>query len=158
MVDGSGICQLGLHIDLAVVVGHPDPGLSLGKAAVRSRGPLHRRAAVIPGPGGQDSQCLLAGLPLPQKDLVVVQALHIPILGDIGEMGIRHPQLLSLVEIGGPPHQVEGRRQHLGGLLPVPPLVAEAADDPGLVVVAPEEGVPAVSCLHPGLPLLKKLL
>ena len=42
--------------------------------------------------------------------------------------------------------------QHLGGFLPVLFVIAEAGDGAGLVVVAPEHGVPGASVLHALLP------
>ena len=57
---------------------------------------------------------------------------------------VRHPQLLPLVDVGGPPVQVEDGRQGLGGALAVGGVVGpEAADGPRLVVVVEVEAVPA---------------
>ena len=82
----------------------------------------------------------------------MIEALHVPVLVQAGEVGVGHAQLLPLVDVGGAPHGVDDVGQHLGGLLPVLPLVTEPGHHPGLVVVAPEHGVPGVVGGHALLP------
>ena len=151
-VDGVGVAHLGGGVDGLVVVHHADPGFAGGKARVGRSVPLHGGAAVVPAALLDDLQRLGGGLALLLEDLVVVQALHIPELADGGKVAVGHAQLLALVDVRGAPHHVGGGAQHFGALFPVPALVAKAADGAGLVVVAPEQGVPAVAGLHPLLP------
>ena len=63
-----------------------------------------------------------------------------------------------MVNVRGSPHQVDHACQHLGRLLPIVPFVSHPAYNVGLIVIAPEEGIPAASCLHTQLPLHKQLL
>ena len=71
---------------------------------------------------------------------------------------VGHANLFTLIDVGSTSHQMDGGSQHLGGFLPVLVLVAEAADSPGLVMVAPEYGIPAVLCLHSLLPGAEEIL
>ena len=73
-------------------------------------------------------------------------------------MGVGHSQFLALINIRGSSHQMNGRSQHFGRFLPVFFLIAESGYCTGLIMVAPEQGVPSMSFLHSRLPLLKQLL
>ena len=145
-------------VDGLVVVGNADPRRTGGKPGVLARVPLHRGAAVVAAALGDNVQRLGLGLALLSQDPVVVAALDVAILLDFREVRVRHAQLLALINVRCAAHKVDGHRQHLGAFLPVGRVVAKAADRTGLVVVAPEQRIPAAVGLHPLLPGLEQFL
>ena len=149
---GVRVLEFRRGIDGLVILWRRDPWCRAGKTGVRTGVPLHGRPAVVPGAEAQDLQRLRLRLAALEHDLVVIQALHIPVLADGGIPGVGHTQLLTLEDVGGPPEQVDAGGQHLGGLLPIPLVVPEAGHGPGLVVIAPEHRVPASGGLHLQLP------
>ena len=103
-------------------------------------------------------QRLVLRFALVQQDPVVVQALHIAVLCDIRVLRVRHAELLALIDVRRAAHEVNARAEHLRRLPPIRPVVAEAADDTRLIVVAPEDGVPAAARRHALLPDHKEVL
>ena len=71
---------------------------------------------------------------------------------------ICHANLLALVNIRSSPQQVDKSPEHFGRLFPVFPVISKPGHNSGLIVVAPENGIPAAMLLHPLLPGLKQLL
>ena len=149
---------MGSGVDGLVVAGNADPRRTGGKPGVLARVPLHRGAAVVAAALGDNVQRLGLGLALLSQDPVVVAALDVAVLLDFREVRVRHAQLLTLINVRCAAHKVDGHRQHLGAFLPVGRVAAKAADRTGLVVVAPEQGIPAVVLLHSFLPGLEQLL
>ena len=145
--------QGGFGVDGVVVGVDAQPGGAGGEAAVFPRRPLHGGTAVVTGAGAQNPVSLFLAQALVPQDVVIVDALHVLVLGQVGEVGVGHAQLLPLVDVGGAPQAVDGGGQHLGRPHPVFPFVPEAGDDAGLVMVAPEQGVPAAPRLHAQLPV-----
>mgnify|MGYP002529510989 CR=1 FL=1 len=90
--------------------------------------------------------------------IVVVAALDVAVLLDFREVRVRHAQLLTLINIRCAAHKMDRCRQHLGAFLPVGRVAAKAADRTGLVMVAPEYGIPAVLYLHSLLPGAEEIL
>ena len=129
-----------------------------GKPGVLARVPLHRGAAVVAAALGDNVQRLGLGLALLSQDPVVVAALDVAVLLDFREVRVRHAQLLTLINVRCAAHKVDSHRQHLGAFLPVGRVAAKAADRTGLVVVAPEQRIPAAVGLHPLLPGLEQFL
>ena len=136
----------------------PIHGVPVVKPGVLARVPLHRGAAVVAAALGDNVQRLGLGLVLLSQDPVVVEALDIAVLLDFREVRVRHAQLLTLINVRCAAHKVDGHRQHLGAFLPVGRVAAKAADRTGLVVVAPEQRIPAAVGLHPLLPGLEQFL
>ena len=60
------------------------------------------------------------------EDLVNVEAFDIPVLADVGEIGIGHADLFALIYIRGAAQTVDGGREHLGGLFRIIFVIAEA--------------------------------
>ena len=89
---------------------------------------------------------------------MVVDAFDVAVVGYVREVGIRHADLLTLVDVGRAAHEMNRGGEHLCRLLPVAVRIAEARDDARLVVVAPEDGIPAAACGHALLPRGKDLL
>ena len=82
-------------------------------------------------------------VPFFQALLIQVQGLDVPVLSYLVPH-IGHAQLLALVDIGRPLHPVKKDGQHLRRLHPVFPIVPPAGDNPGQIVVVPEQAVPAL--------------
>ena len=102
-------------------------------------------------------QRFFRGLSFRTQDVKIVRALYVSVLvnGRIARVG--HANLFALIDVGRAAHHVDERRQHLGGLFPVVPIVAEAGYGAGLVVIAPEQRVPGAARLHAFLPLAQKV-
>ncbi len=83
---------------------------------------------------------------------VGVQGFHIAVFIDGIKMGVGHPDFFSLINVGSALKHVQSRGQHGGRLAPVDGFVSEPGHDAGLIVVAPEEGVPSPAFVHPLLP------
>ena len=159
-------CENGIGFFLLLLYGHfaaqpvrhrnPRPGI--GKPAVLSRIPLHRGPAVVPGPGCQNLKRFFFGPAKISQNLIVIQALYILILPDGSIMRIQHSDFFSLVNIRRPAHKMNHACQHFGRLFPVYAFIPQPAGNAGLVVVAPEQCVPAVCLLHSKLPFHKQLL
>jgi len=73
-------------------------------------------------------------------------------------VGVGHAQFLTLVDIGGATHEVAAGGEHLGALAMKRAVVAQARHDTRLIVVAPEQRVPAAARLHALLPGLEQML
>ena len=82
----------------------------------------------------------------------MIDALDVAVLVQAGKAGVRHADLLALVDVGRAAQAVDDRAQHLGRGGPVFALVAKARDHARLVMVAPEDRVPGVVRGHAGLP------
>ena len=145
-------------VDLTVVFRRIDPGSTGGETGGVAVVPLHGSTGIVAAALRQDLQSLFGGLAVFHEDPVVVQAFHIPVLVNGGIVRVGHANLFTLIDVGSTSHQMDGGSQHLGGFLPVLVLVAEAADGPGLVMVAPEYGIPAALCLHSLLPGAEDIL
>ena len=73
-------------------------------------------------------------------------------------MRVGHSQFFALIDIRRTAHKVDSGGQHLGTFLPVGRIAAKATHGTGLVVITPEQRIPAVMRLHPLLPCLEQLL
>ena len=71
-------------------------------------------------------------------------------------MRIGHTQFFALIDIRRTAHNVDGGGQHLGTFLPVGRITTKATHGTGLVVITPEQRIPAVMRLHPLLPCLEQ--
>ena len=105
---------------------------------------------------GDNVQRLGLGLVLLSQDPVVVEALDVAVLLDFREVRVRHAQFFALINVGGAAHKMDRCRQHFGTLFPIFSVTSKAAHRTGLVMVAPEQGIPAVVLLHPLLPCLEQ--
>ena len=152
------VIHLGGGVDLTVVVCHTNPRRSGGKTCIFAAIPLHRGAGIIPAALCNDVQRFFLGLVLPPQNFIVVEAFHIAVLVNGCEVRVRHAQFFALINVGGAAHKMDRCRQHFGALLPIFSVTSKAAHRTGLVMVAPEQGIPAVVLLHSFLPGLEQLL
>ena len=156
--DRVGVVALRGDVDLDVVGVDRQPRLPGGEAGGRAVVPLHRRPRVVTSACPQARQHLLGlGQPCPDGMRPVAERLDVAEVVDRGERVVRHPDLLTLVDVRRPPVQVQHGRQHLGRLDPVHAVVAEPGHHPRLVVVVPVEAVPA-DVGEPGLPAPQRRL
>ena len=151
--NGILIRKLGLCINGSMVGIDSDPGFGRCEACVLSAGPLHRGAPVVAGVDLDNPEGIVRAEPLFLQNAVVVDAFHISVLRNVGEIRIGHADLFSLVHVGCSPQAVDHRAQHLGGLLPVFSFISETGYHPGLIVIAPEYCVPGMVFRHSGLPV-----
>jgi len=79
-------------------------------------------------------------------------------LRDAVEAWIGHTQLFALIHIRRALQKVQRRGEHLGRDHAVLAVVTKARDHPWLIVVAPEQRVPAAAGLHAHLPVGENLL
>lgn len=135
-----------------------EPRRACGEAGRLACRPLHRRAAVVARARPDDLHRLILRLARGTQDVVVIDALDVAVVGDVREVGIRHADLLTLIDVRRAAHEVNRGGEHLGRLLPIFAGVAKARDDARLVVVAPEDGIPAAACGHALLPRGEDLL
>ena len=152
------ILHLHRSIDFPVIIRTPYPRRARSKSRILRPVPLHRSTPVIPGPAGKHLQRLLLRFTPLQKNLIIIQTLHIPVLADIRIIGICHSQLFPLINIGSSPKQMDSGCKHLGGFLPVFSLLSQPGNDSRLIMVAPENSIPPVIFLHSQLPLFKNRL
>ena len=90
--------------------------------------------------------------------MIGVDALQIPVLGQIEKSGVGHAQLLSLKNIGRALHQIKAQAQHFCRDITVfGQITAEFGHGSRLVVIAPEQAVPR-GVSHFRLPMVKHLL
>ena len=95
-----------------------------------------------------DSEGLL-GLHASGRQLLVgITSLNVDIVldGQVGRVG--HTDLLSHVDVRRSAQQVDNSGQHGRGLDVVVHGIGEAVDGAGLVMVVPEQGIPASAGLH----------
>ena len=80
--------------------------------------------------------------------LVGIAGLDIDVVldGQVGRVG--HSDLLAHVDVRRSAQQVEDSGQHGRGLDVVVHGIGEAVDGAGLVMVVPEQGIPAAAGLH----------
>ena len=131
-------------IDRRVVGVHRQPRLPGREAGVCRVVPLHRRAGVVAALDRKRPQHGLGVDAEHQCGGVVVDRLDVAVVADLVEAGVRHAELLALVDVGRAAVQVQHGREGLGGVHPVLlAVVAEARHRPWLVVVVPVERVPA---------------
>ena len=137
---GVGPRELLCGVYLPVVRVHHYPGLALGEAGVFARVPLHGRPGVVAALVAQEAQHLLGAHASAADELVVgVDALYVAEVLKAAEGGVRHGQLLALIDVGRALHHVDGEGDGLGALLAQlgRRVVAEAGDYARLVVIAP---------------------
>ena len=84
--------------------------------------------------------------------------LDVDVLLDRGVGGIGHADLLAHVDVGRAAQEVDGGGEHGRGLVAVALHVPEAVDGAGLVVVVPEQGVPAAAVLEAEGPVVEEAL
>ena len=142
-----GIGQCGLGIDLLVVRIDRDPRGAGGKAGLRTVIPLDGGTGIVPADRlDAGPEHLVGDVAALTPFLVGVDALDVSKVCRAGEGIVGHPQLLALVDVGGPLHHVETGGQHLSRQHPVlGTVVAKTGYGPGLVVVVPEQAVPGLS-------------
>ena len=123
--NGIAVFQAFSRIDFFIVPVDFDPGHAVCKAGILLIAPLHGSPAVVAGPLAQHlvNPGFLHSAFL--QNIEIMQAFHITVLIGGGKTGVSHAQFLPLVDIGRSPHAVDGRRQHLGRLLPVSRFVPE---------------------------------
>ena len=150
------VVHLGGGVDGLIVIGGADPRRTGGEACVRAGIPLHRGTTIVTAALGDDVERFGLGLALAAQDVVVIQAFYIPVLINGGKVRIGHTQFFALIDIRRTAHEVDSGGQHLGTFLPVGRIAAKATHGTGLVVIAPEQRIPAVMRLHPLLPCLEQ--
>ena len=155
---GVRVCHLVRRVHVRVVRGDAYPRRAAGEARVRAAVPLHGRARVVARALAHDVERLLGRGALVLQDLVVVERLHVAVLVDAREVGVRHPQLLALVHVRRAAQQVGAHGQKLAGAPPqlARGAVAKARVRARLVVVRPKQRVPAAAGRHLLLPVAQQ--
>ena len=152
------VIHLSSGVDGLVVVRQTNPRSASSEARIFAAIPLHRGAGIISAALCNDVQRFFLGLVLPPQNFIVVEAFHIAVLVNGCEVRVRHAQFFALINVGGAAHKMDRCRQHFGTLFPIFSVTSKAAHRTGLVMVAPEQGIPAVVLLHSFLPGLEQLL
>ena len=155
---GVRVRHLVRRVHVRVVRGDAYPRRATGEARVRAAVPLHGRARVVARALAHDVERLLGRGALVLQDLVVVERLHVAVLVDAREVGVRHPQLLALVHVRRATQQVGAHGQKLAGAPPqlARGAIAKARVRARLVVVRPKQRVPAAAGRHPLLPVAQQ--
>ena len=91
------------------------------------------------------------------KNLKVIEGFHVSILCDIGKSRIGHTQLFSLVNIGSPTQKMRSDGKQLAGHFPVVLGIAKARIRTRLIVIGPEQRIPATTCRNLFLPRFQQL-
>ncbi len=90
--------------------------------------------------------------------LISIMGFNINILINITVIGIGHSNFFTLINIRCPPQQMNGLRQHRRCFIRETLRIPEAAIGARLIVVIPEQGVPAIAIRHATLPFIQQLL
>ena len=149
---------LALDID-GPLVGGPQPGPAGSESGAGGLGgPLHGGACVVAGLGVDDGEGLLGVHAAGRELLVGIAGLDIDVVldGQVGRVG--HSDLLAHVDVRRSAQQVDDSGQHGRGLDVVVHGIGEAVDGARLVMVVPEQGVPAATGLHTQGPLVEDAL
>ena len=101
----------------------------------------------------------LLGVHAAGRQLVVgVAGLDVDVVLDGQVGGVGHADLLAHVDVWRAAQQVDDGGEHGRGLGVIALRVGEAVDGAGLVVIVPEQGVPAAAGLHAQGPLIEDAL
>ena len=84
--------------------------------------------------------------------------LHIHVLFNRGVDRVNHADFLALVHVRGAAQQVNYSRQHGRRLGTVTLNVTKTVQRAWLIVVIPEQRIPAAACLHAQRPIVQNLL
>ena len=88
--------------------------LRTGKTSLIASRPLHRRPGIVAANLANAVHDRLHGLTLFQGFLGIIDGLNILNLAQICKRIVGHANLLPLIDVGCPPHQVEQDSQSLG--------------------------------------------
>ena len=124
----------------------------------RIRGPLHRHTRIIASLRRHNLQRLLLAQAALTQHRVGVVRLHIHVLLDRGVDRVNHADFLTLVHVRGAAQQVNHGRQHGRRLGTVTLNVTKTVQCARLIVVIPEQCVPAAAGLHTQCPIVQNLL
>ena len=149
---------LALDVD-GLLVGGPQPGRPTGESGAGGLGvPLHGGTGVVAGLGMDDGEGLLGAHAACRQLVVGVAGLDVDVVLDGQVGGVGHADLLTHVDVRRSAQQVDDSGQHGRGLDVVVHGISEAVDGAGLVMVVPEQGVPAAAGLHAQGPLVEDAL
>ena len=121
-------------------------------------GPLHRHTRIIASLRRHNLQGLLLAQAALTQHRVGVVRLHIHVLLDRGVDRVNHADFLALVHVRGAAQQVNHSRQHGRRLGTVTLNVTKTVQRARLIVVIPEQRVPAAAGLHTQCPIVQNLL
>ena len=141
-----------LCVDLFVAITHFQPRSTLSEACVLRSIPLHWSTGVVSGLGAQNTDHFLLALTLKLQDIIIVQAFNIHILVNRGIAGICHTDLLSLINIRCSLQAVNGCGKTFCRFYTVFLFISDSGNNSRLIMVAPEQSIPAAALFHFFLP------
>ena len=136
------------NIDVLIGLAGLEPRGSSGKTSIFAGIPLHWGAGIITGFGLDDGEGLIFRLASRKEFLVGIDRLHIHIISHGFKIWVDHTDFFTHVNIRRSTREVDGSCQH-GCALDAELLdIDKAVEGPGLVMVVPEEGRPAIANAH----------